>query len=329
MAVTEKKKAIVAELKDKLTSAKGAVLVSYKGLTVAQDTELRSELRKAGVNYHVVKNTMTRIAATEAGMEDLVSHLEGTTALAVSAEDAVAPAKVISEFMKKNNLEDQGILTIKAGIVEGQVVTADEVKAIASLPSREVLLGKLLGSIQAPLSNTVGVMGSMLRSIVTVLDAVRKQKEEQASAYLADSCFGCLIYFRKLINDYTEDFKMTNEEILEAIGNLTVLELSELVKAAEEKFGVSAAAPVAVAAAAPAAGGAAAEKSEFDVVLKDAGASKINVIKAVREATGLGLKEAKALVDGAPAPVKEGVSKADAEDLKGKLEAAGATVELK
>ena len=122
---------------------------------------------------------------------------------------------------------------------------------------------------------------------------------------------------------------MTNEEILEAIGNLTVLELSELVKAAEEKFGVSAAAPVAVAAAAPAAGGAAAEKSEFDVVLKDAGASKINVIKAVREATGLGLKEAKALVDGAAAPVKEGVSKADAEDLKGKLEAAGATVELK
>ena len=122
---------------------------------------------------------------------------------------------------------------------------------------------------------------------------------------------------------------MTNEEILEAIGNLTVLELSELVKAAEEKFGVSAAAPVAVAAAAPAAGGAAAEKSEFDVVLKDAGASKINVIKAVREITGLGLKEAKALVDGAPAPVKEGVSKADAEDIKGKLEAAGATVELK
>ena len=122
---------------------------------------------------------------------------------------------------------------------------------------------------------------------------------------------------------------MTNEEILEAIGNLTVLELSELVKAAEEKFGVSAAAPVAVAAAAPAEGGAAAEKTEFDVVLKDAGASKINVIKAVREATGLGLKEAKALVDGAPAAVKEGVSKADAEDIKGKLEAAGATVELK
>ena len=110
---------------------------------------------------------------------------------------------------------------------------------------------------------------------------------------------------------------------------MTVLELSELVKAAEEKFGVSAAAPVAVAAAAPAEGGAAGEKCEFDVILKDAGAGKINVIKAVREATGLGLKEAKALVDGAPAAVKEGLSKADAEALKGSLEVAGATVELK
>ena len=122
---------------------------------------------------------------------------------------------------------------------------------------------------------------------------------------------------------------MNKDQIIEAIESMTVLELSELVKALEEKFGVSAAAPVAVAAAAPAEGAAAAEKSEFDVILKDAGASKINVIKAVREATGLGLKEAKALVDGAPAAVKEGVAKAEAEDLKGKLEAAGATVELK
>ena len=182
MAITEAKKALVADLKEKLTSCKGAVLTSYKGLTVAQDTALRVELRNAGVSYHVVKNTMTRIAANEAGLEDLVSHLEGTTAMAISMDDAVAPAKVISEFMKKNNLEDQGILTIKVGIVEGKVVSAEDVKAIAALPSKEVLIAKLLGSIQAPLSNTVGVMGSMVRSIVTVLDAVRKQKEEQASA---------------------------------------------------------------------------------------------------------------------------------------------------
>ena len=123
---------------------------------------------------------------------------------------------------------------------------------------------------------------------------------------------------------------MNKDQILEAIENMTVLELSELVKAMEEKFGVSAAAPVAVAAAggaAPAAGGE--EKSEFTVVLAAAGDKKINVIKAVREATGLGLKEAKELVDGAPKPVKENVGKAEAEELKKKLEEAGATVDLK
>ena len=122
---------------------------------------------------------------------------------------------------------------------------------------------------------------------------------------------------------------MNKDQIIEAIESMTVLELSELVKALEEKFGVSAAAPVAVAAAAPAAAEAAAEKTEFYVILASAGASKIGVIKAVREATGLGLKEAKALVDGAPAPVKEKISKADADALKAKLEEAGATVEIK
>ncbi|MBR2143577.1 50S ribosomal protein L10 [Anaerovibrio sp.] len=182
MAVTEQKKAIVANLKEILTSSKGAVITSYKGLTVAQDTALRVELRKAGVTYHVIKNTMTRIAAKEAGFDDMIQYLEGTTALAYSADDAVAPAKIISEFIKKNNLADEGKLVVKGGLVDGQVVTAEEVKAIASLPSREVLIGKLLGSIQAPLSNTVGIMGNMVRSIVTVLDAIRKQKEEQASA---------------------------------------------------------------------------------------------------------------------------------------------------
>lgn len=123
---------------------------------------------------------------------------------------------------------------------------------------------------------------------------------------------------------------MTNVEILEAISNMSVLELSELVKAIEEKFGVSAAAPVAVAAAAaPVAGAAAEEKTEFDVILKDVGAQKIQVIKVVRELTGLGLKEAKAVVDGAPKEVKTGVAKAEAEEMKKKLEESGATVELK
>ena len=123
---------------------------------------------------------------------------------------------------------------------------------------------------------------------------------------------------------------LTNEEILEAIASKTVLEISELIKMMEEKFGVSAAAAaVAVAGPAAAAAPAAEEKTEFDVVLAEIGSNKIGVIKAVREITGLGLKEAKDLVEGAPKTVKEGFAKAEAEDLKKKLEAAGAKVELK
>lgn len=123
---------------------------------------------------------------------------------------------------------------------------------------------------------------------------------------------------------------MSIDEILEAVEGLTVLELNELVEKAEEKFGVSAAAPVAAAGAAPAAGGAAAEeKSEFDVILASAGDAKMKVIKAVKDLTGLGLKDAKAIVDEAPKAIKEGASKEEAEELKAKLEEVGATIELK
>lgn len=122
---------------------------------------------------------------------------------------------------------------------------------------------------------------------------------------------------------------MTIEQILEAIENMKVLELNELVKAAEEKFGVSASAPVVVGGAVAGGAAAAEEQTEFDVILENAGASKINVIKVVREITGLGLKEAKELVDNAPKALKEGVAKEEAEAMKAKLEEAGASVTLK
>jgi large subunit ribosomal protein L7/L12 len=130
-----------------------------------------------------------------------------------------------------------------------------------------------------------------------------------------------------------EEINMTQQELIQAIEEMTVLELSELVKALEDKFGVSAAAPVAVAAAAGPAAGAAAEaeeeKTEFDVILKEIGAEKIKVIKVVRELTGLGLKEAKELVDSAPNPVKEGIAKDEAEKVEAALKEVGATVEIK
>ena len=177
MGVTSAKQAVVAQLKEQLESAKGVVLTSYKGLTVAQDTELRRELREAGVSYHVVKNTMLRIAAKEAGIEGIEEHLEGTTAFAFSTEDAVAPAKVICGFIKKNKLEDAEVLTVKVGMVEGKVIGVDEVKALAALPSREELIAELLGSMNAPISNTVNVLQGVIRNAVYVLDAIRSQKE--------------------------------------------------------------------------------------------------------------------------------------------------------
>ena len=174
MAVTSEKQAIVAGLKEKLTTAKGAVLTNYRGLTVAQDTQLRRKLREAGVEYRVVKNTMTRIAAQEGGVEDLVPHLEGPTALAVSFTDPVAPARVISEFVKEHKLKT---LEVKAGLVEGKVISAEGVKALANLPSREVLLSQVLAGMQAPIAGLVNVLQGSIRNVVYVLDAVRQQKE--------------------------------------------------------------------------------------------------------------------------------------------------------
>jgi len=174
MAVTQEKMQTVAEIKEKLSTTKGAVLTNYRGLTVAQDTKLRRKLREAGVEYRVFKNTMTRIAAKEAGIEGLDIYLEGPTAIAMSYTDPVAPAKVIADFVKEHKLQ---ALEVKAGLVEGKVIDAESVKALASLPPREVLIAKALGSMQAPITGFVNVLSGSLRNLVYALEAVRKQKE--------------------------------------------------------------------------------------------------------------------------------------------------------
>ena len=174
MAVTQEKLQTVAVIKEKISATKGAVLTNYRGLTVAQDTKLRRKLREAGVEYHVFKNTMTRIAAKEAGIEGLDSYLEGPTAIAMSQTDPVAPAKIISDFIKENKLQ---ALEVKAGLVEGKVIDADGVKALSALPPREVLISQVLAGMQAPIAGFVNVLSGSLRNLVYALDAVRKQKE--------------------------------------------------------------------------------------------------------------------------------------------------------
>ena len=174
--IRPEKAAKVAELKELLANSQAVVLVNYCGLTVSEDTELRKQMREAGVKYMVAKNTFTRIAAKEAGIEGLDGMLENNTALAFAAEDPVAPAKIAYEFSKKHEK-----LEIKGGLLNGAVIGTDEIKALADLPSREELLAKLVGSMQAPISDFVNVLHGTLRNFVYVLDAIRDKKEKESA----------------------------------------------------------------------------------------------------------------------------------------------------
>ena len=156
MAKVELKQPVVAEISELLNGAASAVVVDYRGLTVEQDTQLRKKLREAGVSYKVYKNTMIRFAAKGTEFEALEPHLEGPTALAVSKTDATAPARVLAEFAKTADK-----LELKAGVVEGTYYDQKGIQVIATIPSREVLLGKLLGSIQSPITNFARVLNQI------------------------------------------------------------------------------------------------------------------------------------------------------------------------
>lgn len=144
----EVKKQIVEEIKEKFSKAQSAVIVDYRGISVEEATELRKKMREAGVEYKVYKNTLTRLAAKETGFEALLGDLTGPNAIAFGYEDPVIPAKILNDFAK-----DHKALELKAGLVEGQYCDVEKIKSIAEIPSREVLLAKLLGSIKSPLSN--------------------------------------------------------------------------------------------------------------------------------------------------------------------------------
>lgn len=146
----ELKKGVVADIKGKFEKAQTAVLVDYRGLNVAEDTELRNQLRKAGVEYAVLKNTMINLAVKDMGIDDIKSHLEGPTAVAFGYEDAVAPAKVLSDFIKKSKK-----MAIKCGVCDGAYLDEAGVQALANTPSREVLIARLMGSMMSSVSKFV------------------------------------------------------------------------------------------------------------------------------------------------------------------------------
>ena len=159
MAKVELKQPIVEAIKEHLDCAKGVVLVDYRGLTVEQDTELRSELRKANVIYKVYKNTMIKRAVAGTEFEPLVADLEGPTAIAISKEDATAPGRVLSKVAKTAKA-----LELKAGVIEGTYYDAKGMQAVATIPSREELISKLLGSLQSPMANFARVIDQIAQS---------------------------------------------------------------------------------------------------------------------------------------------------------------------
>ena len=170
--VLESKKAVVEALEGKIKDATSVVFVDYKGITVAQDTELRKQFREAGVEYSVIKNTLTKFAAKNNGY-DFDDVLNGTTAMASTTGDPIAPARIVCEFAKKNKLKT---LAIKGGVVEGSVLSADQLNGFGELPSKNALVASVLGTFLAPIS-----------SLAFVLDQVRIQKEGGAPAAEAEA----------------------------------------------------------------------------------------------------------------------------------------------
>ncbi len=170
--VLQEKQQLVAELVEKIKGAQAGVVCDYKGITVDNDTKLRRALRKAGVEYVVVKNTLLRRVAEQTGLEGLTPYLNGMTSLAFSS-DPVAPAKVINDFITKTK---GTTFSVKAGFVEGKVIDAKGVTALAELPSREVLIAQVLGGLNAPISGLVNVLNGNIRGLVVALQAIVDKK---------------------------------------------------------------------------------------------------------------------------------------------------------
>ena len=173
-AVRPEKQQEVEQLTAKFGAAKGIVLADYTGVTVAEVSDLRRKCRDARVEYKVVKNTLARIAAKEANMGELAGHFEGPIAIALSSVDSVAPARVLADFVKEYQK-----MTLKAGYFEGRVFSDAEVREIAALPPREVLLGQVIGAVQAPIAQLIWCIESVLRNVVSVVDEAGKKKALQ------------------------------------------------------------------------------------------------------------------------------------------------------
>ena len=293
-----------------LKKSNSVLLADFTGMPVAEFDRLRAECFEKKVTFLVTKNTLAKLVFERQGFTDLDEILVGPTGFCFGFDDPILPVRMLTDFIKEHQRP-----VIKACVIEGRLYGPEKVKELKDIPPREQMLAIIVGIIANPLSEFVVILNEVIRSFVSIINAIAEEAEKDSKGRDGLTATGGSV-----------------QAIIEAIEKMTVLELVELKKALEEKFGVSAAAPVAVAGAMPAAAVEAAqeeEQTEFTVILTSVGDKKIQVIKEVRAITSLGLKEAKALVDGAPNPIKESIPKDEAMAIKSKIEEAGGQVELK
>src|SRR5215475_15544236 len=247
----EEKSTAVAELTDKFGRARLTILTECAGLPVNQMTELRKQLRGAKAEYKVVKNTLAARAVEGTTLSELKGYLKGPTGMVIGYDDPVLPTKVLRDFILAEKREEKIKITI--GVLEGKVLQPTELAAVAKLPKKEVLIAMVLSAMQGPARGLVYALSAILSKFVRVIAAIQDKRKGEGDMSTTTS-------------------KLSQEELIKTIETMSVLDLAELVKGLEARFGVTAAAPVA--AAAPAAGGGAAvaaeEKTAFDVVLVSA-----------------------------------------------------------
>lgn len=303
---------MISRLEEDFRRHNTLLLMDYTGMKVAQAVTLRRLLKKSSYGFRVVKNRLALRAIAESFPPEFRSYLERPTAVAMASADPVKLARMLKDFSTQNK-----VMAFKGGLFEGQLLRPERFDEICRLASREELLGKVGALMAAPLLRLLRTWQAPLSQMGLLLSQFKEKKWSEV----------------KMTKAKDETTKLTKEQFFTHLDSLTVLELADYIKEFETRYGISAAAAVPIAspgaAAAPGAEAKVEEaKTEFTVVLKAAGDKKINVIKIVREITNLGLKEAKDLVDSVPKPVKEKVTKEEAESIKAKFEEVGATVEL-
>lgn len=309
----------VKKVEEGLKRSEASFVVDYQGLKVTELTELRKLLRSKGARFLVVKNTLASRAVGGADLEGVAKFFYGCTGIVFVEHDPLASAKILKDFVL-----DHPQLTFKGGILGGEILKGDKIKVLGGLPSREILLVQLLTLMQFPLRRLLGVLSSPMGNLIFLLTSILEKKGGSSMVKTPP-----VVKKKDEKSDKPKVKVDKKEEVIKAVEGMNVLELSELIKGLEDRFGVEAAAPQVISQVAPSGEKKEEEKTEFEVVLSEMGSKKIQVIKEVRKLTSLGLKEAKDLVEQAPKPVKQGVSKEEAQKIKETLEAVGAKVELK